>query len=182
MSGGVLEAQNLAPPVGVRPDGDDDGDQDDAAAKPRLERRRVDPEVGRVPSDRALEKALTLSCASNSQPLRFERMPIRLRSRAPAPSSPLLSPSRLGAARFSPRRTGPRRGALRVSRASKRTGEWRGDTPLLGQDRRSRTSRARADLHRARPAGGADGRRGRASACRHRQWPSAAERQTGRDT
>jgi hypothetical protein len=56
-----VQTQNLAPPVGVHPDGDDDGDRDDPPAAPDLEVGGVDPQVGPIAFERAVQERLHLA-------------------------------------------------------------------------------------------------------------------------
>ena len=77
-----LQAQNLAPPVGVDPDGDDDGDRHDPPAAPDLEVGGVDPEVGPVAFERAVEEGLHLAVDLLAEPrhlaLQMPDMPMAL--------------------------------------------------------------------------------------------------------
>ena len=51
-----LEPQDFAPAVAVDADGDDDGDRDDAAGLANLHVGGVDPQIGPIPLDRAVEE------------------------------------------------------------------------------------------------------------------------------
>jgi len=55
-----FQTQNFAAAVGVHPDGEDDGDRDDPPAAPHLEVGRIDPEIGPVTFDRAVQEGLVL--------------------------------------------------------------------------------------------------------------------------
>ena len=57
-----LETKNLAPPIGVDADGDDDGDRDDPPASTDLEVGGVDPEMGPVTFEGAVQKRLHREC------------------------------------------------------------------------------------------------------------------------
>lgn len=63
-----LQAQNLAPPVRVDADGDDDGDRDDRSAAPDLEVGGVDPEIGPVAFEWAVEERLHLAVGLLAEP------------------------------------------------------------------------------------------------------------------
>ena len=56
--GADVHAEHLAPPVGVDADRDDHGDRDDAAVAAHLHVGRVDPDIGPVAFDRAVEEGL----------------------------------------------------------------------------------------------------------------------------
>jgi len=66
--GADLQAQDLAPPLSVHADGDDDRDRDDPAAAPDLEAGGVDPETGPVPLERAVQEGLHLAVDLFAEP------------------------------------------------------------------------------------------------------------------
>ena len=63
-----LETKNLAPPIGVDPDGDDDGDRDDPPASTDLEVGGVDPEIGPITFEGAVQERLHLAVDLFAEP------------------------------------------------------------------------------------------------------------------
>jgi hypothetical protein len=68
LGGPDLHAQDLASPVRIDADGDDDRHGDDTAAPPDLQIGGVDPQVGPVAFDRPVEEGLDLAVDLFAQP------------------------------------------------------------------------------------------------------------------
>ena len=68
LGGADLKPQHFAPSVTVDPDGDDDGDRDDAARLTHLHIGGIDPQIGPVALDRPLQEGLDPAVDLLAQP------------------------------------------------------------------------------------------------------------------